>query len=182
MTRPPATHDRAFALPPLPKAAIVFAWLLGAGLPAGIGAVLAWQARQGALEPLVALAGQAVVAVTVLAVVLPLWRRRIAFDGRRLRVEATYYTREAPLSDFALDQARVVDLREHAALRPALKSNGYALPGFQAGHFRLRDWKRKAFCLVTDPAKVLALPHADGSTWLLSFEHPQAVLDILRRA
>lgn len=174
--------DRNFALPPLPKRALVFAWVLGAGVPLAIAGVLIVQARAGTVPPLVALAMQAVIAMTVLAVLLPLWRRRVAFDGRRLRVEATYYTREAPLGEFALERARVVDLREHPELRPGLKTNGYAVPGFYAGHFRLREVKRKAFCLVSDQSRVLELPHADGRVWLLSFEHPQAVLDILRRA
>ena len=174
--------DRNFAVPPSRAAALAFAWVLGAGFPGGVAVLLLILAREGAVPPLMVLAGQAVLAVTVLLVLLPLWRRRVAFDGRRLRVESTFYTREAPLIDFALHDARVVDLRERTELRPMLKSNGYALPGFHSGHFRLRDWKRRAFCLVTDPSKVLALPHADGRVWLLSFEHPQAVLDILRRA
>ena len=174
--------DRNFAVPPPGKPAMAFAWILGAGFPLGIAVLLVSMARDGAIPPLLVLAGQALVAATVLLVLLPLWRRRVAFDGRRLRVESTYYTREAPIAEFDLDGARVVDLRERTELRPLLKSNGYALPGFHSGHFRLRDWKRRAFCLVTDPSKVLALPHADGRVWLLSFEHPQAVLDILRRA
>ena len=174
--------DRNFAVPPPGKPAMAFAWILGAGFPLGIAVLLVTMARDGAIPPLLVLAGQALVAATVLLVLLPLWRRRVAFDGRRLRVESTYYTREAPIAEFDLDGARVVDLRERTELRPLLKSNGYALPGFHSGHFRLRDWKRRAFCLVTDPSKVLALPHADGRVWLLSFEHPQAVLDILRRA
>lgn len=174
--------DRNFALPPLGKAALVSAVIFAVVVPLLIAAGLVVSARQSGLDPLLALGLQALVAAIVLAVVLPLWRRRVAFDGRRLRVEATFYTRESPLADFRLDQARVVNLHEHAELRPGLKSNGYALPGFQAGHFRLRDVKRKAFCLVTDATKVVALPHADGRVWLLSFEHPQAVLDILRRA
>ena len=175
-------NDWNFAVPPPGKPAMAFAWILGAGFPLGIAVLLVTMARDGAIPPLLVLAGQALVAATVLLVLLPLWRRRVAFDGRRLRVESTYYTREAPIAEFDLDGARVVDLRERTELRPLLKSNGYALPGFHSGHFRLRDWKRRAFCLVTDPSKVLALPHADGRVWLLSFEHPQAVLDILRRA
>ena len=175
-------NDRNFAVPPPGKPAMAFAWILGAGFPLGIAVLLVTMARDGAIPPLLVLAGQALVAATVLLVLLPLWRRRVAFDGRRLRVESTYYTREAPIAEFDLDGARVVDLRERTELRPLLKSNGYALPGFHSGHFRLRDWKRRAFCLVTDPSKVLALPQADGRVWLLSFEHPEAVLDILRRA
>jgi hypothetical protein len=176
------TNDRNFALPRPGKAATVFAWTLGAGVPAVIAVALGLQARSGAIEPIAALMSQAMVALLIVVVLLPLFRRRIAFDGRRLRVEATWYTRESPVSDFRLDEARVVDLRERTEFRPGVKTNGVGLPGFLAGHFRMRDWKRKAFCLVTDPARVLVLPHADGSTWLLSFEHPQAVLDILRRA
>ena len=174
--------DRNFELPPLGKAAIVFAWTLGAGVPLVVAAAMIFAARDGEISPLLLLGTQALIAVGVLIMILPLWRRRVAFDGRRLRVESTYYTRESLLPEFDLDAARVVDLRERKELQPLLKSNGYALPGFWSGHFRLRDWKLRAFCLVTDPAKVLVLPHADGRVWLLSFAHPQAVLDILRRA
>ncbi|TNJ34356.1 hypothetical protein [Arenimonas terrae] len=173
--------DRRLALTPLGKAPVLFAIGFGAVLPLVIAVVVILQVRSEALSPAFMLLIQGVVAVSVLAVVLPMWRREASFDGRRLRVKATFYTREAPLADFDLAAARAVDLREHTELQPRLKTNGFALPGFQAGHFRLRD-RRKAFCLVTDPSKVLALPHADGRVWLLSLEHPQAVLDILRRA
>ena len=173
--------DRNLALTPLGKAPFVFAIGFGAVLPIAVAVLATLQVRSEDLSPAMLLVLQGVVAVAVLAVVLPLWRRQAAFDGKRLKVKATFYTRESPLSDFDLDTARVVDTREHKQFRPLLKLNGYALPGFWAGHFLMRD-RRKAFCLVSDPAKVLALPHADGRTWLLSLEHPQAVLDILRRA
>jgi len=173
--------DRRFALTPLGKPAWLFAMALAVLLPATIAVALSLHARAGGIEPLVVLVSQAVIALVVLAVVLPLWRREAAFDGKRLRLKATFYTRESPLSEFDLDAARVVDTREHREFRPWLKTNGYGLPGFWAGHFRLRD-RRRAFCLVTDPSKVVVLPHADGRLWLLSVEHPQAVLDILRRA
>ncbi len=174
--------DRNFALPPIGKAAIVIMILLGAGLPLLVAAGVVTKVLAGALDPLVALATTALVSVAVLAAILPMWRRQVAFDGRRLQVTAAWYRREAPLAQLRLDEARIVDLRERSELRPFIKTNAVALPGLLAGHFRLREWRRKAFCLVTDPARVLALPHADGGVWLLSFEHPQAVLDILRRA
>lgn len=173
--------DRRFALTPLGKPAWIFALVMAVLMPLTIAVVLSLQAGAGEIDPLVALACQAVVALVVLAIVLPLWRREAAFDGKRLRIKATLYTREAPLTEFDLDAARVVDTREHREFKPRLKTNGYALPGFWAGHFWLRD-RRRAFCLVTDPSKVVVLPHADGRLWLLSVEHPQAVLDILRRA
>ena len=172
---------RNFALPPIGKAAIWFAVALGTLVPATTAVLaIAFAQAQGEKAVLI-LAMQALVALVILAVLLPMWRRQVAFDGKQLRVKATYYSRQSPLSDFRLDQARVVDTREHTEFKPMLKTNGFGLPGYWAGHFMLRD-KRKAFCLVTDVSKVLALPHADGRVWLLSFEHPQAVLDILRRA
>ena len=173
--------DRRLALTPLGKAPVVFAIGFGAVLPIAVAVLAVLQVRGDQLSPALMLLIQGIVGLVVLAVVLPLWRREAAFDGKRLKVKATYYTREAPLSDFDLAAARVLDLREHRGSRPWLKTNGYALPGFQAGHFRLRD-RRKAFCMITDPSKVLALPHADGRVWMLSLQHPQAVLDILRRA
>jgi hypothetical protein len=173
---------RNFALPPIGKPALVFAFVLGLILPLVVAVFVVWLARGGELPATVALMLQAVVAMAILALLLPMWRRQVAIDGRHLRVKATYYTRSAELGEFDLANARIVDLRERGEWRPAVKTNGFALPGFWAGHFRLRDWRRKAFCLVTDASKVLALPHADGRVWLLSFEHPQAVLDILRRA
>lgn len=173
---------RNFALPPIGKSAIWFAVVLGTLVPAtiAIGSV-AYLQSVGNPQVLPVLAMQAFVALLVLAVLLPMWRREVAFDGKQLRVKATYYSRQSLLSDFRLDEARVVDTRERIEFKPLVKTNGFGLPGFWAGHFMLRD-KRKAFCLVTDVGKVLALPHADGRVWLLSFEHPQAVLDILRRA
>ena len=172
---------RNFALPPIGKAAIWFAVVLGTLVPATTAVLAIAFARADGEKAVLILAMQALVALVILAVLLPMWRRQVAFDGKQLRVKATYYSWQSPLSDFRLDQARVVDTREHTEFKPMLKTNGFGLPGYWAGHFMLRD-KRKAFCLVTDVSKVLALPHADGRVWLLSFEHPQAVLDILRRA
>ncbi|KFL36426.1 hypothetical protein N788_13085 [Arenimonas donghaensis DSM 18148 = HO3-R19] len=172
---------RNFALPPIGKSAIWFAVVLGTLVPATTALVVIGMADALGDKAMVVVALQAVVALLVLAILLPMWRRQVAFDGKQLRVKATYYSRQSPLSDFRLDEARVVDTRERTEFKPLVKTNGFGLPGFWAGHFLLRD-KRKAFCLVTDVGKVLALPHADGRVWLLSFEHPQAVLDILRRA
>lgn len=173
--------DRRFRLPPLGKLPVAFALVIGGLLPLGIAVFAFTQVRTGTMPPGVMLALQLVVAVSVLAISLPMLRREVSFDDHRLRVKATLYTREARLVELRLDEARVVDLREHTELRPLLKTNGFALPGLSAGHFRLRD-RRKAFCLVNDPARVLALPHVDGSLWLLSFDNPRAVLSVLREA
>ena len=64
-------------------------------------------------------------------------------------------------------------------LRPLLNTFGTAMPGYSAGHFRLRD-RSRGFLLLTDRRKVLALPERGGRTLLLSLERPQALLDALQ--
>ena len=111
---------------------------------------------------------------------LLLRRRSVQIKGRTLVVKATLYTRRVPVAQLDLEQARVVDLREHTELKPLLKTNGYALPGFHAGHFRLRD-RSSAFLLVSDRSRVLHLPVQGEAALLLSVERPAALLDALRR-
>jgi len=107
-------------------------------------------------------------------------RRRVELVGTELEILAAFYRRRLALSALDLDGARVVDLREKRELRPRLKTNGYGLPGFAAGHFRDSEG-RKMFCLMTQP-RSLWIPVSDGSLLLLSFENPSAVLKRLRGA
>ena len=123
----------------------------------------------------------AMIALVVLAPLVMLKRRRVLLQDGQLVVQATFYTRKLPLGALDLDGARVVDLGEHTDYKPLLKTNGYALPGFAAGHYRLRN-RAKAFCLLTDQERVLVLPQRDGAYLLLSPEKPQAMLDALRQS
>ncbi|SBV35216.1 conserved exported hypothetical protein [uncultured Stenotrophomonas sp.] len=107
-------------------------------------------------------------------------RRRIRVQGRQLEVVSTFYRKCVDVSGLRLEQARVVDLAEHHEYRPGFKTNGFGMPGFQSGHFRMRGGA-KAFCLLTDRSRVLVLPLRDGSMLLLSPEQPRALLDELKR-
>jgi hypothetical protein len=98
-----------------------------------------------------------------------------------LDVRATLYRKRVPAAALDLGRARVVDLAERTELRPWLKSNGMSVPGFHAGHFRLRGDFGKAFCLLTQRQRVLWLPLREGKEqFLLSLEKPQALLDALK--
>jgi len=173
--------DRRFRLPPLGKAPMLFAGIMGVLVPLGIAVGLVLTLRSEGANLWVILASQVAVMVITLAILLPMLRREVSFDDRRIRAKATWYTREAGVEQFDLEQARVINLREHTEYRPLLKTNAMSMPGLHAGHFRLRN-KARAFCLVSDPTRVLMLPHADGTVWLLSFESPRAVLSVLREA
>jgi hypothetical protein len=149
-------------------------WLLpGLALLAGaIGLAFAARQEPGALLAFPIL----LLAVAVVAIVVR--RRSVRLEGGELKVAAGMHNRRVATADLDLAGARIVDLREHKALRPLFKSFGTSLPGYHAGHFRLRD-RGRAFVLVTDPTRVLVLPERSGRRLLLSLRHPQALLDAL---
>lgn len=107
-------------------------------------------------------------------------RRRVRLEDGVLSVVAGFNSRRVGVGEIDLDQARIVDLAEHKQLKPGLKTMGSSLPGYDTGHFRLRD-RSKAFLLLTDRSRVLVLPEKNGRKLLLSLERPQALLDALRR-
>ena len=108
------------------------------------------------------------------------FRRRVELEGNVLDVRSTLYRRRTPVADLLLDQAEVVDLGRDRRYGIRFKTNGYSMPGFYSGHFRLQGGG-KGFALVTDRARTLVIPVRGGSTLLLSLERPQALLDALRK-
>ncbi|WMJ68301.1 hypothetical protein [Stenotrophomonas sp. 24(2023)] len=108
------------------------------------------------------------------------FRRRVELDGSVLDVRSTLYRRRTPVADLLLDQAALVDLRKDRHYAVRFKTNGYSMPGFLSGHFRLQGGQ-KGFALVTDRTRVLALPVRGGSVLLLSMDRPQALLDALHK-
>ncbi len=107
-------------------------------------------------------------------------RRRLRLMDGQLEVVSTLYRKRVPVASMALERARIVDLAEHTELKPGLKINGFGMPGFQSGHYRIGS--RKAFCLVTDSSRVLHLPLRDGSALLISPEQPRVLLETLNAA
>lgn len=108
------------------------------------------------------------------------FRRRVELAGNVLDVRSTLYRRRTPVADLLLDQAEVVDLSRDRRYGIRFKTNGYSMPGFYSGHFRLQGGD-KGFALVTDRARTLVIPVRGGSTLLLSLERPQALLEALRK-
>lgn len=117
-------------------------------------------------------------ALVVVGPLLWLSRRSVALEDGQLVVAAGLNTLRLPVADLALEQARIVDLEEHSALKPMLKLFGVGLPGYHGGHYLLRD-RSRAFVLLTG-GKALVLPRRDGRRVLLSLAQPQALVDALR--
>lgn len=170
---------REFPLMPLSSTTWLLAILLTIVLPLVIVAAVQLSPQQRPLPSGATMVAPFIALLLTTATLLMLKRRRITLEHGVLVVAATFYTRRTPVASFDLAHARIANLDERTEFRPGLKANGYGLPGFQAGHFRLRN-RAKAFCLLTSQTRVLILPQQDGAFLLLSPEHPQALLDALR--
>jgi len=121
------------------------------------------------------------VALAGVLVAVAIRRRRVELAGGELRIAAGLLRHRVARSGLDLGKAAVVDLAERTELRPLWRTFGVGMPGYRAGHYRLRNGA-KAFVLLTDTRRVLMLPAREGRTLLLSLEQPQALLDALRIA
>jgi hypothetical protein len=104
-------------------------------------------------------------------------RFEIRADG--LRLEGDLYGRLVPRSQLRLDLARRVDLGREEELQPKSRRMGTALPGYQAGWFRLRNGE-KALLYLTDRTRAVYIPTTAGYSLLLSPVDPDGFLSRLR--
>lgn len=166
----------------LPALLVLVVTALGTMAPSAVGPQTLGTNERG-IVALVVL-GLILVIGTPLALVLQslLRQMQVRFDGGELQVRAGWHELRLPLSAIDLPRARIVDLDEHIELRPAYRTRALALPGLRAGHYRLRNLRRRAFCLLTSMRRVLVLPRHEGHVVLLSLVRPQALLDAMREA
>ena len=123
----------------------------------------------------------------VLAFVLAIWfmldramhRHRLLLTPLALEVKTSFYSMSVPLGELDLEQARVIDLHERVEFKPRIKTNGYAIAGFNSGHFRLKNGK-SAFVATAGERRALWLPTMRGKGLLLQPRQPDALLKHLR--
>ena len=104
-------------------------------------------------------------------------RFEIRADG--LRLEGDLYGRLVPRPELRVDLARRVDLGQEEQLRPKSRRIGTALPGYQAGLFRLRNGE-KALLYLTDRTRAVYIPTTAGYSLLVSPADPDGFLSQLR--
>jgi len=109
--------------------------------------------------------------------------RMVTFEvsEQDVRVSGGLYGRSIPRAALDVASARLVDRGAEPGLAPRSRTNGIGLPNYQSGWFRLADGSR-ALLFVTDWAKAVALPTAEGYTLLVSPADPQAFLAAIRQA
>jgi hypothetical protein len=185
--------DTPPALQLVPASGRARAWLivLTMGVPtmaAAIGvasrrvptAAFLWGTGNVAVDALLAAAAVVLFTGAIAALLAVMLRRhRLALTADGLDIVTTFYRQRVRLSDLRLDEARALDLDEHPELKPLLKTNGYSLPGFRSGWFRLRGFQR-AFVALADGRRVLWIPTRAGYGLLLQPRQPQALLERLR--
>jgi hypothetical protein len=186
----PTLDPRLQLVPPGTKPRLLM-FLLCVALPFVTTAVaLWWTVRGGGPMNLIGDSLSLTVLLTaggVLALVLAIWfvldramhRHRLLLTPLALEVKTSFYSTSVPLSELDLEQARVIDLHERIEFKPRLKTNGYAIAGFNSGHFRLKNGE-KAFVAMAGERRALWLPTSRGKGLLLQPHQPEALLKRLR--
>lgn len=85
-----------------------------------------------------------------------------------------------PLARIRGGVARIVNVNTEADVRPAGRTMGTALPGYQSGWFRLGNGE-KALLYLTNRERALYIPTTDGYVVLLSPADPDRMLADIRR-
>ncbi len=127
------------------------------------------------------------VLAVVFAVAVPLWwwleramrRHRIELRDDRIDLHTSFYRRQIALGALRLEEARLIDLKERPGYRLLLKTNGFSVPGFHSGWFRLRNGE-KALAAGIGESRTLWLPTTQGYGLWLQVRQPRALLDTLR--
>ena len=163
----------AFVLPVLITAVALLAAVLGGG-------PLKLVAGNLPLTIALSLGGIALLCAALWWMLARLMRRQaLELSTDALDIRSSFYHCRTPLLELKLDQARVVELDEHTDLKPTLKTNGFSIPGFNSGWFRLRNGRR-AFVAVADARRKLWLPGHGKHELLLEPRDPAALLARLR--
>jgi hypothetical protein len=137
------------------------------------------------MRPLWILVPVVLVVLGVLAVLLVsmLGSRGTRFEvsDTGLRLRGDWYGRFIPADALMTDLAQRVDLSPASDLRPARRTWGTGLPGYQAGWFRLASGET-ALLYLTDHTRAVRVPTRLGYSLLLSPDDPDGFLVALRSA
>ncbi len=132
------------------------------------------------------LATGTLLALMLVLVVLSLWllvgasNLSVTITDKALRVQAPFYGRDIPLHEIRADAVAVVDLTRDRFV-PGMRTNGIALPGLRLGRYKLARGA-VGHVVITTSTTALAVPLADGSTWLLGVRDPVQLQQALLRA
>jgi hypothetical protein len=114
----------------------------------------------------------------LLLIARALSRAGVRVDHGMLIVNTGFGSKQIALSDLRAHGLSIVNLNERTELKPSLRRWGTSLPGFHGGWFRLRN-REKAVCLLLQRDRVSYLRSNDGTSLLLSLQHPETLRALL---
>ena len=100
-------------------------------------------------------------------------------DAGGLQISGDLYGRQIAASAIRGDAVRVVDMRREQKLQPAMRTMGTALPGYQAGWFRLENGE-KALLYLTSREQAVYVPTTLGYSVIMSADRPEEMVARLR--
>ena len=106
-------------------------------------------------------------------------RARFEVSSAGLRLRGDLYGRFIPAASLVAEEIAAIDLQQSPDYAPRLRTMGTALPGYQAGWFRLRNGE-KALLYLTDRHHVVRIPTRAGYVVELSVADPDALVRALR--
>ena len=104
-------------------------------------------------------------------------RFEISADGLRLRGDL--YGRFIPAASIRASEVRIVDASDRSEFGPRFRTAGTAVPGYQAGWFRLRNGE-KGLLYLTRREQAVYVPTTEGYSLVLSPSDPQRFVDRIR--
>lgn len=169
--------DIGIPSPPVSASLLPLAvWLLGAALPLVKLRSQGWaKTRRYGLWMLLGLAPLTLPSLYFVRV------NEVEVRDGRIQVQAGFfYKQDRPIADFDLDAAAAGAWRDLPQARMSARLNGIGTYGYNAGHYSLSSGGL-AFLMVSDAERTLFLPARTGPALLVSVNHPQGLLDLLRR-
>jgi hypothetical protein len=96
-----------------------------------------------------------------------------------LRLRGDIYGRLVPASAIRGGDIRIVNLSADNSVAPRSRMAGTAIPGYQAGWYRLRNGE-KALLYLTEGHQAVYVPTSSGYSLLLSPQDPERFVERLR--
>lgn len=103
----------------------------------------------------------------------------VVLEPEGLRIDAPLYGRTIAYDALDLDRTRVERLTDDSPLRPKIRTNGIALPGYRVGWYRLHS-DEKALLALTKSERAVYVPTRQGYALLLGPQDPERLVEELR--
>lgn len=101
--------------------------------------------------------------------------REVVVGAERVVVDGTIYSTEVPRAAIDASGVKIIDLDRTPELELRGRQNAFGLPGLREGWYELTGGN-KAFVMVTDMSRVVAIPTTAGYWILVSATDPERLV------